>query len=173
MWREFSRCSHTRRPRHITEEELRYILQIQGVLNNTSDLEDKRILINNINEELRGTEVSLASNKKTSFVIQSILFRFRRSHVYPNVCFPRDANGAAAGEQVSHGIAGRTEGRTGEASRRESSGAAEHNHQLVRGEPDEPVGDGVHGRERFARSPLPPLHSDGLSPSVRRHQETH
>lgn len=100
-------------------------------------------------------------------------FRFRRSHVYPNVCFPCDANGAAAGEQVSHGIAGGTEGRTGEASRRESSGAAEHNHQLVRGEPDEPVGDGVHGRERFARSPLPPLHSDGLSPSVRRHQETH
>ena len=64
-----------------TEEELRYILQIQGVLNNTSDLEDKRILINNINEELRGTEVSLASNKKSSFVIQSILESSNRDQV--------------------------------------------------------------------------------------------
>ena len=48
-------------------------MQIQGVLENTKDIEEKHILINNINEELRGTEVSLASNKKTSFVMQSIL----------------------------------------------------------------------------------------------------
>ena len=73
--------SRTRRPRHATEEELRYILQIQGVLNNTSDLEEKRILINNINEELRGTEVSLASNKKSSFVIQSILESCSRDQI--------------------------------------------------------------------------------------------
>ena len=73
--------SRTRRPRHATEEELRYILQIQGVLNNTSDLEEKRILINNINDELRGTEVSLASNKKSSFVIQSILESCSRDQI--------------------------------------------------------------------------------------------
>ena len=73
--------SSTRRPRHATEEEIRYILQIQGVLNNTNDLDEKRILINNINEELRGTEVSLASNKKTSFVIQSILENCSRDQV--------------------------------------------------------------------------------------------
>lgn len=73
--------SSTRRPRHATEEEIRYIMQIQGVLNNTSDVEEKHILINNINEELRGTEVSLASNKKTSFVMQSILENCTRDQV--------------------------------------------------------------------------------------------
>lgn len=73
--------SRTRRPRRATEEELRYILQIQGVLNNTSDLDEKQILINNINEELRGTEVSLASNKKSSFVIQSILESCSRDQI--------------------------------------------------------------------------------------------
>ena len=66
-------CSATRRPRHATEEEIRYLLQIQGVLSNTKDESEKHILINNINEELRGSEVSLASNKKTSYVIQAIL----------------------------------------------------------------------------------------------------
>ena len=56
-------------------------MQIQGVLDNTKDIEEKHILINNINEELRGTEVSLASNKKTSFVMQSILENCTRNQV--------------------------------------------------------------------------------------------
>ena len=73
--------SHTRRPRHATDEEVRYIMQIQGVLNNTKEEEEKHILINNINEELRGTEVSLASNKKTSFVMQSILENCNRDQI--------------------------------------------------------------------------------------------
>lgn len=102
-----------------------------------------------------------------------VLSRFRRSHVHPDVRVPRDANGTGAGEQVSHRITGRAEGRTGEASRREPTGAAEYNHQSVCGEPDEAVGDRMHGRERIARSPLPPLHLDGLSTPLRRHQETH
>ena len=70
-----------RRPRHATDEEVRYIMQIQGVLNNTKEEEEKHILINNINEELRGTEVSLASNKKTSFVMQSILENCNRDQI--------------------------------------------------------------------------------------------
>ena len=56
-------------------------MQIQGVLNNTKEEEERHILINNINEELRGTEVSLASNKKTSFVMQSILENCNRDQI--------------------------------------------------------------------------------------------
>ena len=70
-----------RRPRHATDEEIRYIMQIQGVLSNTTDIKEKQMLINNINQELRGKEVSLASNKKTSFVIQSVLENCSRDQV--------------------------------------------------------------------------------------------
>lgn len=74
-------CSATRRPRHATEEEVRYLLQIQGVLNNTQDPNERHILIKNINEELRGSEVSLASNKKTSYVVQTILENCNRDQL--------------------------------------------------------------------------------------------
>ncbi|CBK21625.2 uncharacterized protein [Blastocystis hominis] len=80
----------TRRPRHATEEEVRYLLQIQGVLSNTTDENEKHILINNINEELRGSEVSLASNKKTSYVIQSILQNGNRDKLRLFLSYSKD-----------------------------------------------------------------------------------
>ena len=140
--------SATRRPRHATEEEVRYLLQIQGVLSNTTDENEKHILINNINEELRGSEVSLASNKKTSYVIQSILQngtrdqlrlflsyskgtssialspRLRCPHVHPDLRLALHADRAGAGQHVPQRSPRRAVLRSGAASGRRAAGAA-------------------------------------------------
>ena len=65
--------SHTARPKRASEDNLRYIMQIKGVLENTEDPEERITLISNVNQELRGMEVSLATDKKASFVIEKII----------------------------------------------------------------------------------------------------
>ena len=65
-------------------------MQIQGVLNNTQDPNERHILIKNINEELRGSEVSLASNKKTSYVVQTILENCNRDQLRLFLSYSKD-----------------------------------------------------------------------------------
>ncbi|KAK8794681.1 hypothetical protein WA158_001662 [Blastocystis sp. Blastoise] len=72
---------HTLRPKKPTEDSLRYISQIQGVLDNTEDPEEKITLISNVNQELRGMEVSLATDRKVSFTIEKIIKASSRSQL--------------------------------------------------------------------------------------------
>lgn len=190
-------CSATRRPRHATEEEVRYLLQIQGVLSNTTDESEKHILINNINEELRGSEVSLASNKKTSYVIQSVLQsgnrdqlrlflsyskgtslaslspRLRRAHVHADLRLALHADRPGAGQHIPGRSPRRGVRRAGAAPGRRAAGIPAGAGEPVRGERAAAAGGGELRRERLARAAEPAVRAAGLPQRPRGGEEAH